>query len=265
MVNPLLFTIALAFLFSPLALAGEKSWSASASTGISSSLYKFGNNERTTDSEFSLIPSYTINKQWSVGFNLSVDKSLTGTRDALVNDGYLTLDYEGGALAPFAKWGFEMSLTAPISKKSRLADSLYTATTLTPFVEFNLAAWGLERLVPSYSLSVTRAFHQYYTSSDGESKKEYNIKNEIDLAYKFAERWKLSGYYALSNSWTYRGTQSSSFGLGQALIHKISETLSCSVGHENGGSTLKSNGQDSNISFVNPDSSRIYAELTYQF
>ena len=263
--NPLLLTFVLAFFLSPLALAAEKSWSASASTGIASNLYKFGNDERTTDSEFSLAPAYAFNEKWSAGFNFSVAKSLTGTREALVNDGYLTLNYAGAPVAPFANWSLATSLTAPLSKQSQKIDSLYTAITLTPTIAFDLKAWGLEKLTPSYSLALTRAFHQYYTSTEGESKKQYNVKNQVGLAYHFNDAWDVEGYYAISNSWTYRGTPSSSFGLGQALAHKISPTLSCSVGHENGGSTLKSNGQDSNISFVNPDSSRIYAELTYQF
>lgn len=241
-------------------------WGATLSSGISSSLYKFGDQSRVFSADFGLAPHYSFNRTWSIGASFGVSQSISNEeRKTIANDGRAGLRYKGGALNSFTKWGLNSGFVLPLSKKSRINDSLYTAFSIAPHFSFDLKDVGLENLTPNYTLSLSRAFHKYTTSITGGAKKQYNVQNIFGLDYQVANKFSVSGSFSHSTAWTYHGTRSNSFGLGQSLGYQTSKNSSISVGHENGGDMLRSNGQDSNVSFINENSSSIYGSFGYSF
>ena len=259
----------LAFLPAPSSLAdgspGDSPWSLTATSSVATSLYKFETNNRTIDTEFALLPKYQMSQRASLSLNASVSKGLSGTRQTLLNDAYLSYIHNGGVINNFIRWGFSSSVIAPLSIQSRKNDSLLTAIVVAPSFVFNLKKLGIEHLVPSYTFSLSKSFHQYSTSVTGKPRKEYNLKNRFDLTYFISEVLDIGASYTHATAWTYQGTRSNAFSLGQYLSYKVNRDLYWSVGHENGGNTLRANGQDSNISFINPDASSIYTSLRYRF
>jgi len=78
-------------------------------------------------------------------------------------------------------------------------------------------------------------------------------KNQIQLSLEV-------GY---NSSFNYRGTYNARFYITEKIAYVLEKSLIISLGHGNGGSTLKPNGYESNISFFNENQSWFHLGVTY--
>ena len=250
----------------PLFAEDTKPWAADLSAGVSSSLYRFNQESRTVDFEVLAEPSYKIQENLVLGLN----GGITQSRDAdhlhrtFLNDGRLFLTHSGPRLSQVFKLSEAISFAIPISEKSYKIDSLITGVTLGPNLKADFSSIGLKNFFTTYRLRGTKNFHRYTVSTEGNSNKEYNLSNRIDLEYSPINKLGLRGTFIYGNGWSYAGNATGNFSLEQAISYEINNRMGLEIGHSNGGDALSANGQDSNIAFINENASQIYGALSYR-
>lgn len=152
----------------------------------------------------------------------------------------------------------------PTSKDSRIRQNLMGS--LSGAVSFIVNPKRLQPGVDiSASLSVGRNFHQYETALDGRVNTEWSSSQALSLGYNFSFGLSLTADFSHRNTWSYQNVMRDSFALSQEIGYQMNSSIAIAAGHSNSGSTLKPNGQDTNVQFFDDNSSIVYGSLTYIF
>jgi hypothetical protein len=151
---------------------------------------------------------------------------------------------------------------APTSKQSRVADNLEGAMRVGASLGHVSQRWiGWEA---GGSLSVGQNFNQYETSVGGTVLSKYVFNQSVSTSYSW-KRVGLSVEFVHKNGWTYQGALTEAFEHTEELGFELTKMFSVAVGHTNGGSILRPDGQESNLNVVNETSSMVYGALTMSF
>ena len=115
-----------------------------------------------------------------------------------------------------------------------------------------------------FSVSLFRNFFAAETATDGKPNSEYSSvqKGTAIYAYKKANA---SITFIHLNSLTYQNNIKESFMHFTEIGYDFTKAFSASIGHANIGSALKPNGQDSNILFINENTSLLYISSRLNF
>ncbi len=241
----------------------ESPWSAGAGISYESSLYKFGDESRSQSMGAGIDLGYRLSPKLSLGIDASFSQEIGGIRETLGNDGHLALNHSGWQLSRDLALSQSLTAVIPLSRQSGRRDGLYTALTYGPMI-----AWDLSEIVtPGLSLfdrpSATRAFHEFTVSTSGRSMKQYSLSNSIGASYRFA-KFSISSSFSRSVAWTYQKNRVSSFGFKQSIAYRANKHMGLSFTYGNGGDALRPNGQDSNISLINENSSSFSGGISYE-
>jgi hypothetical protein len=119
-------------------------------------------------------------------------------------------------------------------------------------------------LVLAFSLSGGQNFHQYDTDINGNVLNKYVLSQTAVAGYNIGN-FSLSGIFTHINAWSYQGTLKEAFEHYEELGYSVNNNFALAVGHTNSGSVLKANGTDSNIAFINENTSMVYGSLTVMY
>lgn len=160
--------------------------------------------------------------------------------------------------------GYRVTAIAPTSKDSHKRQSLQTSLSTGLSAQINP-----DRLIPGLeiagSISVGRNFHQYETALDGKVNNQYSSAQALTLGYAFKYGISLSAEFIHKNAWSYQNVMKDVFEMSQELSFAFNPALAVAIGHTNSGSSLRANGNESNVQLVNETTSIIYGSLTATF
>jgi hypothetical protein len=160
--------------------------------------------------------------------------------------------------------GYRVSAVAPTSKDSYKRQSLQTAlsTALVGMINPDRLIPGLEI---SGSVSFGRNIHQYETALDGRVNNQYSSAQALAIGYALKYGLSLSAEFIHKNAWSYQNVMRDSFEMSQELGFEFNPAFSVAIGHTNSGSSLRPNGNDSNVQIVDEKASILYGSLTATF
>lgn len=243
----------------------SRAWSVSLGARYGSGLYQFNEQERQSGISNSLGFTYRLNDTWSTAIQGSLSTRLNGVRETNINDTTVTVSHAGGELVEPLRWNAALTGTLPTSKRSRKTDDLITALTLRTGIILPGERIHMDSVNFSYGMSLTKAFHRFKTNFLGESVKEYSMQHSLVVSWRVLPTLSVSASGSRRFSRTPNGGNTQSFGLTQSIQYSGLGPISLAVGHMNGGDVLKANGQDSNIAFVDKNSSTLFAAIGYQY
>ena len=134
--------------------------------------------------------------------------------------------------------------------------------------QVNYSAGGSFTLVSpwfvSASVSLLRNVHRFETDVNGSPNSKYSSTQSISADIPWRSFSFSAGFFH-RNGWTYGGTLKESFEHFQEVSWGFNKYASASLGHSNGGSVFKPDGQSSNIELINENSSTVYTTLTLSY
>jgi len=235
---------------------------------VGSNLYPVGSEDHSANSSLVLLPSYNLNPEWNLGLVLSTAKDLTGMRQLTFFDPSIRIQHSAWKLNPFLSMTPILGVIVPASERSRERESLITA--VRPSFRF---VGDLSRVRKSvirdvsvvYELAVSRAFHQFETSTTGSVNTAWRLSNWLSLGYNPDSPWSVSADFIRNTGWSYQGGARHSFSLGETLSYQVDPRFTISLGHTNEGDVLRANGLSSNIQVFDSTSSRVFTSFTVIF
>ena len=255
--------------FADAATASEDSkWRTSATLELGSNLYSSGSSDYSASSSLVLIPTWRWTPDWTVAMSLSAAKDLTGFRDLVLYDPSLRISRSAVSLNPFFSVSPAVGMILPATSRSREREGLITA--VRPALRLSADLSRLKKPVLRdvslmYEVAVSRAFHQYTTSTTGSVNTAWKLSNLVSLGYAPGERWSFSADFMRNTGWSYQGGARHSFSLGESVNYQFSRAISLAVGLTNDGDVLRANGLNSNIAIFDSTSSRVFTSFTVIF
>ncbi|MBU6375394.1 MAG: hypothetical protein KGQ59_05320, partial [Bdellovibrionales bacterium] len=235
---------------------------------MSSNLYPMGSEAYSASSSLMLMPTYRVQPSWSVGMILSAAKDWNGEASFTLMDPVFKFSHQPSKLNSYLSISPSLGVVLPISERTRSRESMITAIRSSARFSADLAPTRknvLQNLSVSYELGISRAFHEFSTSSTGSVNTAWRVSNVANLSYAFDSKWSLSADFMRSIGVSYQGGVRHAFSAGESLNYDVDPRLSISVGHSNEGDVLRANGVDSNVSIFDSTSSRVFTSLTVIF
>ena len=214
---------------------------------------------RESSTDFTIFPTYQITKLVSASAKAIVSKENSGPRQTLMSDTQLSLGLKGFQLTNDLESVHSLGGAVPTSEKSRL-DRFQGGVSITNGLRLTKTFATIE-----YKLGLSRNFHQYTINPDGEPNVEYRLSNSLTVEVPVTEKFSVSTAVVYRQGKTYRNFDRSAFEIHADLNYEIVKQFSVNLGTSNEGSSLKSNGVDSNITAYNEDSSVTRAGINLIF
>ncbi|GIL18448.1 MAG: hypothetical protein BroJett040_21990 [Oligoflexia bacterium] len=252
----------------PAALSTSvKRFSLATTLSRSNSLYNRQDGSEQASWDLSISPSYKITKDISLfavvdgSQDIKAEEADFGRGVLGLRKKNISIFNERTNLSPSISLGF------PVSKAAK-AGSLQS--TLSAGLRIDSAPGSLiwKRFSLGGALGLTRNFHQYDTAISGRVNTQYSSNQSIDMSWAFSDTFSLSISALHYDTLSYQGTHNDYYSHSQELGISLSEKASFAVGHQYGSpfvSTLKSNGQDLNITLMDETNSFIYGQVTLTY
>lgn len=230
----------------------------------SNSMMNVAESERQNILNLEFNPSYRFSKVESIFLSQSFYKNLS--REYEPESGRSTTSYSNTVLGYSYYWA-GMSVTLPTNSEANRSDNFLGATTAMGHFNFGQSQYTLF----NYSISGTKNFHEFATNSQGYTNISHKLVQAIELNLKpfngkQSLQFLLSFYY--TQAWTYqvesRSTQKDFFS---TIIETQIPTNygTYYFGFNNEGSALKPNGNDTNISFYDNNSSMFFMGSSWSY
>ena len=235
---------------------------------VGSNLYPVGSESHSASSSLVLVPSYRLHPNWTLGMTLSASKDWTGEGEVALLDPSIKLSRSAFTLNSIFSAAPAFGIVVPLSERTRDRESMLTAVRPSLRVNADLSRVKksvIQDLSLMYELAVSRAFHQYSTSTTGSVNTAWRLSNYFSASYAISSKFSFSGEFVRASGWSYQGGARHSFSLGQSLNYDFDPRVSLSIGHSNEGDVLRANGLDSNVSIFDSNSSRVFTSLTVIF
>lgn len=239
-------------------------WSGFINASRSSNLVDFQDGTRQESADYLTRFNYKLTENYSARISGGYSQDLRYSENSDFSDTSLSLNRTPVKAGSHLLLGYRVSASIPTSKDSHKRQSLQTAisTGLVGMV-------NPERLIPgleiSGSISVGRNIHQYETALDGRVNNQYTSAQALSVGYGLKYGLSLSAEFVHKNAWSYQGGMRDSFEMSQELGLEINRVFSVALGHTNSGSSLRPNGNDSNVQIIDEKSSIVYGSLTATF
>ena len=243
-----------------------RSWTFDSNIEASSSLHSVQDPAHIASLELELMPRFTMAPSFLFKPLLVIDQELTQEKITFIKKSDLGFSYSGMDLNPFFHFSASSTVIIPISRGKWSQDSLLTGLKIAPRLSFGFEKTKfLKPFSGFYELSGGRLFHEFTTSTTGLSNNRYLLAQKINLDIALNETLKISSIYSAVTGWTYLGNPTSKFEWASELDYQISSQWGSSAGVSNSGDTLRPNGQDSNVSLWNSNSTQIYVGINYVY
>lgn len=205
-------------------------------------------------------PIYKINKELKLTSILSASKEYTGEQRSELDNWSSGLTYS--RLLSSRTVGL-LNTTAffPTDNKLREETTYQGSASIGAGFNFQRMVFGSELLTMlSYKLN----FYEFSQDFEG----RFNIRESATALLGFSvplwsEKVSFESTFRYGSAWSFAGTQSYKFVFDAGFTYAPTEKLSFSIGTNNEGNALKSNGTDSNIELYNAESSAVRMGFTY--
>lgn len=204
-----------------------------------------------------LIVGYRLSPKLRADVYTSWSKDLSDLRELQMQNTLVRLDQTPIKLNKYLKTRSRLSLTVPTNTVERTEVGLRTAVGLDQRLLFNTSVSGLSGLV---SVGVSKNFHQFDQTFEGEPLTSFVLSSRILLNYSFLENFYVEVSPRISERWDYQAAKSASFGLYQELGWSKG-VWSVALGHNNEGNLFQENGRESNFSFDSAATGSYYLTL----
>lgn len=243
-----------------------KSFFGSLSASALSDFRETGDRDKEYNTQYSLMLGYrkadnifSINLPWAKRLSgdyksgFFMDARASYTKRNLINYKNVSMSLGAGALYP-------------TTETSRLANEMYTGLDLSPQFLINLNDY-VTGLTLFYMPRVQRRFHRYTTDINGRSLAQDSLLNFVSLSWSFSDRFVWSSSFIYSLSRRYDGVENPpSYALIQELMYIYSAQIFFNLGLDNGDSLVNyERGESAEITFYDPENSRIYAGVRMMF
>ncbi|MFN3454862.1 MAG: hypothetical protein ACK41T_07860 [Pseudobdellovibrio sp.] len=241
-----------------------KKWGLVADLSYTSNMHDRKDYNHSSSSALLLSTSYKWTQMLTSSLRGSITQEFDHAEETKVSDLRLRTTYKTAEITPEITWSNRLDMYAPISRKSQLNDKLRFAAGVGSVLSYKntneIAPFTLTGV-----LSLIRNFHEYDVKSNGSPNLEYNLAQGLTFSADVTDKvsFDIAGTYY--SALTYNDSERYTFDSSISLGYQITEPLNVYVELANGGNALKSNGVDSNISFLDEKSSELSVGLTYEY
>ncbi len=228
--------------------------------------YKKGTTSNEMSTGASLTTNYTTDYKFDIGMINEFSKDLTDAKESSISDIIIYANKSFKQPNDYTLLSGTAYTVLPASETSRKDTSLRAGFILAPSVTFDLKPIGLKYV--SYGLTLTHAryFHEYYVSATGSSNTKYYYRLTHSLTYSPLETLAINFTLKTTRPTTYHGnTKHITYSESFDVTKKISERLGIYIGLTNAGDFFKPNGVDSNVKFVDNETTNYSVGFTYKF
>ncbi|WP_295899448.1 hypothetical protein [uncultured Bdellovibrio sp.] len=239
-------------------------WSGYINVGRSASLYDFKDGSRKDGMDYALRFNLKASDNYTVRIQGGYSQDLKYPESDDFSDTSVSVIRSPFEMGSTFLLGYRIGAVVPTSKDSHVRQNLTTSvsTALNVIVNPDRLITGFD---VSGSISAARNIHQYETALDGRVNTQYSSNQSLSLSYSWESGVSLSADFLHRNTWSYQNVMRDSFEMSQELGYQFNPTWAFAVGHTNSGSTLKPNGSDSNVQFIDENNSLVYASMTVIF
>jgi len=238
---------------------------ASLSASVDTNLAGLDEAEHASSLGLSFAPLYTFSEKLTLAGQFALAQDLSGENEMTAQDGLVSASFLPMLPHRTLKLRWSAAFSLPFSEASHARAGLRTTLSGGPTLSLNGEAVGAPWLRLSYRLTGLRSFHAYTTSTSGRSNAAWGLSQRVDAGFALSRRLSLTLIQGFTTIRTYDGAATSSFRFGQELGLQIHEHLSFEMGHTNGGSLYKPDGETTNLALMGRESSSIYGGMTYAF
>lgn len=237
-----------------------KKFSVALSLETYSNMYREVSVDRDAGTEFLFNPSYKVNDLLNVNMKLSLNKQQVSPGETALNNIIFGAGVKGTKFSDELSSTHGISMVLPANKEMQERDRLITSVSLSNGLRYKTSKFQL-----SYSLGLTKNIHEYQTNAYGGANIEYVLGNTLVSELNLSQKWGFQLVGSFKRAYTYKKFERDAFAFGSDVTYEAREGLSVNFGTSNEGSTLKSNGVDSNIEFFNPNTSILRAGLSWMY
>lgn len=241
----------------------EKTWSMSANLSRATSLYNYQDGTQTESADSLVTASYKIFKNYSLSTIVAYSNDLRKSESSDWDDTPVRLAVSPWAISQTLYFSPSYFIVVPTSKDSSVRQSMHLAAGAGLGFGFNEGIL-IPGLALRTSLSLSRLFHEYETALDGKVNSQYSSKQSISGVYSL-KKFSLTLEVLHRNSMTYQGNLKEAFEHTEELSFAVSDHFSLAVGHGLHGSVYKANAQDTNLSLINENDSKVYGAVSAIF
>ncbi len=214
--------------------------------------------DRVSSLDFELAPWVAVGRNYKADGYVSVAKDLNGYLESKVTDARLGFFHNPIPLSKVWQYRPKVTVFLPVDSEKRDVNSFRTAVSMG-----NRFLFERGNLTGFWQTSFGKNFYQYTTTGAGDSNPSFSVSNSLKANLSFG-KFYLEVTPAASTRWTYEGTPSTTFDIAEEIGMGLG-AWTIGLGHTNSDSLYQANGSDSNFTFFNGNTSKLYltANLTF--
>jgi hypothetical protein len=172
------------------------------------------------------------------------------------SDPVLALGRKSIPLGEYFKFGPSATLTLPMTDNSKNNVGTKYNIAAAASLSLNTKAVGLDNWSLSYQLAASKIFTDFDTNAKtGNPNPSHRFRNRFSLGYNFTESLSFFNMFDFNSNYNVNGTVTNSFFSLQSLGYSITDNISASLSHTNGGAYLKSGSYENNLKVYDSESS----------
>ncbi|WP_409477997.1 hypothetical protein [Pseudobdellovibrio sp. HCB154] len=242
----------------------KKIFGLDASLSYASNMYADGEYDRTSSTSLSFIPSAKITDRATLSIRTNFIKDHEGAKNFYMSNTTLRLSHKTAEINPTLTWRNRIDGIAPTNRDSQLTDRLQGAVGVGTSLTYANKNTTLPFTIVGL-LSAQRNFHEYDMNADGAKNNQYGITQGLSLDLSFTDSLTLSIAGNYRTAMNYDNKPKYSYDTSIDLDYGLTDNFSISTGISNGGSALKANGIDSNISFTDKKTAELNVAMNFSY
>lgn len=228
-------------------------------------LYQEQDYDKTHSTDLSIIPQYSQNN-FGYSLHLAASQQTKQSKDITLANTTLSISrkpFESG-LGSELKSAYGITFVFPTDSEQVKDSRFQGAFGLRGSFNKAITFLGLP-LELNYGLSGTKNFHEYDLNANGRPLTEFTLKNRLGVDVSFSDKVSFGILFDYINGLTYQKSPREKFSANLEVGYQLAKNANISAGVATEGNVKKSNGDDSNISFFNENTSVIHTGLSLAF
>lgn len=244
--------------------ASAKKFGGAFTSTLTTSVVEDTASDKSVTTDFELEAWAAISKNWKVDAYTAISKDMRNDRDAKFQNANVGISHTPVSILGMGdqiKYRAKLTAILPTEQEAREVADFRGGLSLGN--RFFFSPKATPAFSGYYQLSLGRNFHQYETTGLGEANQAYSIGHTL-LTQVELGKFYLQFVPRITSRFTYQGTPSTRF----EHITEIGAGLgawSLGLGHTNSDNFYKANGQDSNLSLFDRDTSNYYFTASLAF
>lgn len=242
----------------------SKDWSVSLKNTITTNMYDFDSVNHYATNETRVDVNVKAGES-TYGIYTILGKELQGERDQSLTD----INFK--FITKFMDIGENITLThypiikLPTSEDSDKRANLQAQVTYILYTTIKGDIVGNENFSFEILPYVTKAFHEYTTTTTGTSNNEWLVSFNPSAEYAFSDNFALGLELGYTRAFTYKGNSKDSYAFGAYLSFDFLENSNATLGYDIGGAPLAANGRDTRVNIIDNREANLYLELATKF